>query len=96
MYSHLLEHLSEAIGARLLVQFEYHSETYVVEPYLLGTNTAKQDCLYAWYVGKEKEGWRCFCLANLKNVVLLTERFSAKRPGYEPYNNLMSRIYYRV
>ena len=101
MYSTLLEKLSKAIGARLLVQFTYNSKTYVVEPHLLGQNTAAQNCLYAWYNEGDQQqeintGWRCFLLNDIEKLKLLEEHFNKPRPGYDPYNSNMARIYYRI
>ncbi|WP_242929543.1 hypothetical protein [Pontibacter vulgaris] len=101
MYSKFLEDLSKAIGARLLVEFEYSNQKYKVEPHLLGNNQNKQDCLCAWqrstvHMPELKEGWHCFLLSGISNLVLLEERFNNTRPGYEPYNSSMSRIYYRI
>ena len=103
MYSYLLEELSKAIGARLLVAFDYGPESCIAEPYLLGCNQDGHDCLHAWQTNKttetgikEKELWRCFLFSNIKNLKLLEERFCHKRPGYDPYENSMTRIYYRI
>ncbi len=101
MYSNLLEDLSKAIGARLLVCFEYSNQKYEVEPHLLGSNLNKQDCLCAWSQSTEsktnsKGSWHYFLLSDMNNLVILDKRFSQTRPGYEPYNSDMSRIYYRI
>ncbi|WP_266203851.1 WYL domain-containing protein [Pontibacter kalidii] len=99
MYSYLLEELSKAIGARLLVSFEYENESHVVEPHLLGQNKQHETCLLAWRTGKagqQRQGWQCFLLSRMQNTRLTDERFSKKRPGYDPYDSTMSRIYYRI
>lgn len=101
MYSYLLEELSKAIGARLLVQFDCNGAMYVVEPYLIGHNHRHQDCLCAWLAKGAKEAdaknsWHFFMLSDIKNLKLLDERFFEQRPGYDPYDNSMSRIYYRI
>ncbi|GHA68500.1 hypothetical protein [Pontibacter akesuensis] len=99
MYSYLLEELSKAIGARLLVQFHYKDEKHVVEPHLLGHTHQNEDCLCAWLIskdGKAAEGWHCFDLKQMRQTQLLDNRFTKKRPGYDPYNNTMNRIYYRI
>lgn len=101
MYSRLLEELSRAIGARLLIQFSYDNKNIIVEPYLLGKNKNDEDCLCAWEITSVTSDtppdghWECFLLRNMKKVKLLDKRFSQKRPGYDPYNSNMSRIYYR-
>ncbi|WP_229971238.1 hypothetical protein [Pontibacter harenae] len=96
-----MEELSKAIGARLLIQFSYSGETFVVEPHLLGKNKNNQDCLCAWQIetaGAESatNQWKCFLLNDMQNLVLLEQRFCKKRPGYDPYDNSMTRIYYRI
>ena len=101
MYSTLLEKLSKAIGARLLVRFCYNSKTYIVEPHLLGRNSAAQDCLSAWLKESDANqelapGWHCFLLEEIKELKLLNQNFNKPRPGYDPYDNTMNRIYYRI
>ncbi|WP_347159497.1 WYL domain-containing protein [Pontibacter chitinilyticus] len=99
MYSYLLEDLSKAIGARLLIQFDYQGKKYRVEPHLLGHNHAHQDCLCAWKVEgttNTKDEWHCFLLTDILNLQLLEDRFTKKRPGYDPYNSSMARVYYRI
>ncbi|WP_162053548.1 WYL domain-containing protein [Pontibacter pamirensis] len=102
MYSYLLEELSRAVGARLLIQFDYSGENYIVEPHLVGVNHHNQDCLCAWLdsqpavAANTAAGWRCFLFSNMENVKLLDDRFCKKRPGYDPYNSSMNRIYYRI
>jgi hypothetical protein len=101
MYSYLLEELSKAVGARLLIQFSYFGETYIVEPHLLGCNHDNEDCLCAWLDSKKatdatRAGWHCFLFSHMKNVKLLDDRFCRQRPGYDPYDSTMNRIYYRI
>lgn len=99
MYSYLLEELSKAIGARLLIQFDYDGISYVVEPHLVGHNHNQQDCLCAWLANTpdtRKNNWHFFNLSDIENLRLLEERFYKVRPGYDPYDNSMSRIYYRI
>ena len=97
----LLDELSKAIGARLYVQFRYGDQTYTVEPHLLGQNKTKQDCLCGWsiensVVPSSNIGWHCFLLDNVKGLKVMDKRFTKVRPGYDPYDNTMNRIYYRV
>lgn len=99
MYSYLLEELSKAIGARLLVSFEYEGEHCLVEPHLLGQKQHQFDCLVGWNTlknYKQKQGWQCYLLSHMKQTKVLDERFSKKRPGYDPYDSAMSRVYYRI
>jgi predicted DNA-binding transcriptional regulator YafY len=101
MYSHLLDEISRAIGARLLIRFTYKNKEYFVEPHLVGKNLEAEDCLLAWQITKDKivaaeSGWKCFELSRLSELKLLEKRFTSPRPGYDPYDNSMSRIYYRI
>ncbi len=99
MLSYLIEELSKAIGARLLVRFDYNGITYVVEPHLVGHNNNLQDCLCAWLVehpNTKKNNWHFFQLGDIENLKVLEERFYKQRPGYDPYDNSMSSIYYRI
>ena len=101
MYSYLLDEISRAIGARLLLQFKYRDATYIVEPYLLGKNNLSEDCLRAWQVKNagqltSEATWQCFVLSEITDLKILEKRFFNKRPGYDPYDNSMSRIYYRI
>ncbi len=101
MYSILLEELSKAIGARQFVEFTYKEHTYVIEPHLLGQNHRRQDCLCGWSIESSpspniKTGWHCFLLQDIKSLKTLDKRFSKTRPGYDPYDSTMNRIYYRA
>ncbi|TXK21056.1 hypothetical protein FVR03_23650 [Pontibacter qinzhouensis] len=101
MYSQLVDDISRAIGARLLIQFTYKSNVYLVEPHLVGKNLESENCLLAWQISKSKSaitgtGWKCFDLNCLSDLKLLEKRFTCPRPGYDPYDNSMSRIYYRI
>ncbi|MCX2738320.1 WYL domain-containing protein [Pontibacter anaerobius] len=99
MYSYLLEELSKAIGARLLISFDYEGENHLVEPHLLGQNKQHETCLLAWRTSRtdpQKQGWHCYLLSRLQQPKIMDERFSKKRPGYDPYDSTMSRIYYRI
>jgi hypothetical protein len=102
MNSNLLDELSQFIGARLLIQFKYQGKTYKVEPHLLGKNYQQQDCLLAWvssglsHTNSIKNNWHTFLLNNISELEATEQRFSKQRPGYDPYESSMSRIYYRI
>lgn len=102
MYSYLLEELSKTIGARMLIQFEYQGSVYLVEPHLLGRNHIKQDCLLAWVlsghdtVNTSASNWHTFLLSDISRLKTIDQRFTKHRPGYDPYESSMSRIYYRI
>ncbi|WP_439880559.1 hypothetical protein ACSX1A_15535 [Pontibacter sp. MBLB2868] len=100
MYSYLLEEFSKAIGARLVVKFECNGYYHVAEPHLLGRHHLKQDCILGWVISSSspeftEEGWHVFPLNKIENLTSLEERFCNTRPGYDPYDSTMTRIYYR-
>ena len=97
----LLEELSKAIGARQFVQFNYAGQDYLIEPHLLGQNQSRQDCLCGWSAENKgsvgsKVGWHSFLLQGIKDLRITEKRFNKTRPGYDPYDSTMSRIYYRA
>lgn len=101
MYSNLLDEISRAIGARLILQFTYKNSFYLVEPYLVGKNKLNQDCLRAWQINSPENllsdnAWDSFVLNEISNLIILDKQFSNKRPGYDPYDSTMKRIYYRI
>jgi hypothetical protein len=101
MYSTMLEELSKAIGARMFVQFSYRGYVFVVEPHLIGRNHDMQNCLRAWTLTTDsasdvQAGWHCFNIDDISDIQLLEKRFDKIRPGYDPYDSTMSRIYYRA
>lgn len=101
MYSNLLEEISRAIGARLLLQFTYKNAIYLVEPFLVGKDKLNQDCLRAWQIKSPMKltgdnAWNCFTLKGISNLKILDKQFTNKRPGYDPYDNTMKHIYYRI
>lgn len=101
MYSDLLDEISRAIGARLLLQFTYKNSLYLVEPYLVGKDKLNQDCLRAWQIKSPEKllsdnAWDCFTLNEISDLKILDKQFTNKRPGYDPYDSTMKRIYYRI
>ncbi len=102
MYSNLIEELSSYIGARLLIQFKYQGETYKMEPHIIGKNYRQQDCLLAWVTSdltltnNIKNNWHTFLLSAISDLEATEQRFAKQRPGYDPYESSMSRIYYRI
>jgi hypothetical protein len=101
MYSYLLEELSRTIGARLLLQLSYKGFTFITEPHLVGRNFEKQDCLLAWVTKStsntfKEPTWQTFELDLIEQISPLEDRFCRHRPGYDPYDNRMNRIYYRL
>jgi hypothetical protein len=101
MCSHLTEKISRAIGARLLLQFNYKGEVCIVEPYMVGKNQHGMDCLRAWRIEApedtvSKTSWCSFDFSDINNLKTLSKSFHSIRPGYDPYDSSMKHIYYRM
>ena len=81
--------ICDAIRARRLLMFAYGGLVRVVEPHLLGTNTAGHEALSAWLrPGHSRStpqgGWRMYRLDGVSALQLLDEPFPGPRPGYNP------------
>ena len=73
----------------------------VVEPHLLGENTAGHDVLVAWLVsGHSKSdphpGWRNYLVANMSNAEILGEQFDEPRKGYKEQDPRIVRIHCKI
>jgi hypothetical protein len=98
--------LCRAIASRNLVSFYYAGDNApgprVVEPYVVAYTTADKLSLSAWFLGGvseslEGQGWRDYLLESISNVVILSQKFSGPRPGYNPsggkkFHNIQCRF----
>jgi hypothetical protein len=71
----------------------------VVEPHLVGENTAHHDTLVAWLVRGEvvdagyAPGWRSYLLNGIRSIELLDETFHHARAAYDPNDSRMLQVY---
>jgi hypothetical protein len=94
------DRICSAIETRHLVQFMYSDERIrVVEPHLVGQNTAHHDTLVAWLVRGEvvdagyAAGWRSYLLSGIRSIAVLDETFHHARPAYAPNDSRMLQVY---
>ena len=85
--------LCSAIASRNLVQFYYAGDdapgTRTVEPHMVAYTTANNLVLSAWFLGgvsesQEGQWWREYLLSEMNSLVILPQKFSGPRPGYNP------------
>lgn len=93
--------ICEAIAKKRLLQFRYRDLVRVVEPHLLGRDTADNDALSAYLVRgytktSRKPYWRLYLLSDMHVVSLLDECFPGPRKGYNPRDKHMTKIYCRL
>ena len=90
--------ICEAIRARKLLMFGYAERVRVVEPHLYGVNTAGNEALSAWLrAGYSRSdpggGWRTYLVPEMYRVQVLDEVFDGPRPGYNPRDERMVRVF---
>lgn len=78
--------ICEAIARRRLLMFGYGDTVRLVEPHVLGRNTAEHEALSGWlrpgYSRTDPNGgWRMFLLDGMRDVGMMSAEFTP-RPGY--------------
>jgi GH35 family endo-1,4-beta-xylanase len=94
------DRICSAIETRHLLRFVYSDDRIrVVEPHLVGENTAHNDTLVAWLVRGEvvdagyAPGWRSYLLRGISSLEVLDEAFHHARATYRPNDSRMLQIY---
>jgi hypothetical protein len=93
--------ICEAILSKRLLRFSYQNHTRVVEPHILGRDTAGNEILSAYLVGGYSESrkepyWRSYLLSDLTLLEMLDETFPGPRKGYNPNDPKMVKAYCRL
>jgi hypothetical protein len=93
--------ICEAISKKRLLQFRYDRYSRVVEPHLVGYDTAEHDILCAYLVrgftqSQQEPYWRTYLTTEMKLLQILDEGFPGPRRGYNPNDKRMQRIYCRL
>jgi hypothetical protein len=93
--------ICEAIRCIKLLQFSYESHTRVVEPHILGRDSAGHDILSAYLVrgyseSRKQPYWRFYLLKDITLLTMLDETFSGPRKGYNPKDPRMLKVYCRL
>jgi hypothetical protein len=81
-----------------VVTFNYDGLARTVEPHVYGVNTAGHEALSAYQTGgfsrsSDRPGWRMFLLSGIRDLVVEDAKFEVTRPGYNPHDSGMSRIF---
>src|SRR6266480_4021336 len=90
-----------AIRCKKLLQFSYGNRTRVVEPHILGRDSAGHDILSAYLVrgyseSRKQPSWRFYLLSDVTLPAMLDETFSGPRKSYNPKDPRMLKIYCRL
>jgi len=80
--------LRQAIRDRRIVEFRYHGEHRVVEPYRLGLDGGRLR-LMGW---QSRKGWRSFHADEMTELEVLDRTFFQPREGYTRGDGAMDRI----
>ena len=92
--------ICEAISQKRIVRFRYSDgRVRIVEPHVLGENSAHHDSLLGWLVGgealdrRQQSGWRTYLLSEMQSAEILEQAFERARAGYNPQNSQMIHVY---
>ncbi len=96
--------LCEAIAARLPVQFSYRGGERTVEPFCLGLvhrGGRRNISLLCYQTGGHAElvgveGWKLYRAREIQDLAVGREPFVGARPGYDPDDVPMYRVYCRA
>ena len=80
--------LRQAIRDRRVVEFRYHGEHRVVEPYRLGLDAGRLR-LMGW---QARKGWRSFHADEMEDLDLTDRTFFQPREGYTRGDDRLDRI----
>ena len=89
--------LCEAIRQRRQVNFIYKSTRWTVEPHLLGYTPYGDTMLNGWVLANRRmTGWQQFHVPLISNVTLLKNRILRTRPDYDPYDESIAQVVWRL
>ncbi|MHA6893347.1 WYL domain-containing protein [Ralstonia pseudosolanacearum] len=88
--------IEQAIREKRLLSFTYTQLPRIVEPHILGWQDGRLGILGYQVRGSSSHGtlpdWRRFYLDDIRNLVLLDERFPGRRPVSGPHSSWDSTI----
>jgi len=96
--------ICSAITARRLVAFDYWGSRRTVEPFVLGLvhpGSRRNESLLCYQTGGDagsavEEGWKLYRARDIRDLAVGREQFAGDRPGYDPDEMPMYRVYCRV
>jgi len=93
--------LVEAIKERKLIKFWYKNLWRIAEPYTYGIHKdTDNEVLSAYQIdgfshSGELPGWRLYLLSETSQIQKTDKIFTVARPGYNPNDSRMNRIFAR-
>ena len=93
--------ICRAIHDRAVLQFSYDGRSRIVEPFCHGVSTAGYDVLRAYQIGGHSESgsaprWRLYRVSEMSGLCRTGNTFAGIRPGYNPQDQQMLRVYCHV
>ena len=93
--------LCAAMQSRRVIEFYYHGGYRTVEPFGLGVTLdgdADNESLLCYQTGgysefNSTEGWKLYRAAEIEDIKILNEQFAGDRPGYDPDNIDMVKVF---
>ena len=80
--------LAQAISERRILEFRYHDEHRIVEPYRLGLDGGRLR-LMGW---QARKGWRSFYADDMEELEVTDRTFFDPREGYVRGDDRLDRI----
>ena len=100
--------ICEAIRDQHIIEFDYYdshgnSTHRVVEPYVYGRTSRRQDAIRGYQVGGTSQSdssgtgiWRLFLCDRIRNLGRLEDTFAGTAPGYAHGDPALKPIYCRI
>ena len=90
-----------SIQARRIIEFYYHGGYRTVEPFALGVvrnGAADNESLICYQISgysdlQETVGWKLYRASEMEDIKVSRQQFTGDRPGYDPDNIDMVKIY---
>jgi hypothetical protein len=95
------QRICSAIKERRIIEFHYKGGTRKVEPFCYGINNTGNQVLRGFQIGGfsrsgNKYGWRLYTVSLISNLKVTDKYFGWNRPGYNPRDSQMTRIFCNI
>lgn len=96
--------ICQAVSGRFVIEFDYHGDPRVVEPYACGVGKKSRYQLRAFQVGGRSSsnsllGWRMFLLEEMTGLKITETQFSGwegERRLYNPNDSAFRQFFCRI
>lgn len=97
----MYKEICSAIESRKIIIFNYDGGSRRVEPYCYDISNKGKELLRAYQISgfsrsRNPSGWKLFHVSKIKGLQIVNEKYIKNRPGYNPRDPSMERIYCRV